>query len=197
MNYQTTIEVDGEEVKTLSDILPKSEKLKILFIAKTPALKSVEIGHYFQGRHGKMFWNKLVEHKTLRIKPGTFEDENLLSQGYGITDIVKKPRNFGSEPSNKEYRTGYSRIEKLIEKYDPDVIVFVYKKVLDHILIIAHDIGQKSEYGLNNNLQKLFGTKVFVFPMPGTPCTRKQAEIAMAELKNIVENPVANKYKNS
>ncbi len=192
MNYQATIKINGEEFKTLEDILPENGKLKILFIAKTPALNSVEKGHYFQGRQGKMFWNKLINSGLLKIRPNTFEDENLLDHNYGITDIVKKPRNYGNEPSNDEYQSGYDRIERIIERHDTDVIVFVYKKVLDNILKIAHGITEKSNYGLNKKLNNRFGTNVFVFPMPGTPCTKKEAERAMEDLKKIIESPVAN-----
>jgi mismatch-specific thymine-DNA glycosylase len=192
MNYQTTIKISGEEFKTLEDIIPKNGKVKILFIAKTPALKSVDKGHYFQGRQGKMFWNKLVNSGLLKIEPNTFEDENLLNHNYGITDIVKKPRNFGNEPSDDEYQNGYKRIEKIIKEHDTDVIVFVYKKVLDKILKIAHGINDKSDYGLNKNLKNLFGTNVFVFPMPGTPCTKEKADKAMNDLKKIIQSPVAN-----
>ena len=38
MNHNIKIEVNGNEVETLSDILPENKKLDILFIAKTPAL---------------------------------------------------------------------------------------------------------------------------------------------------------------
>ena len=135
----------------------------MLFIAKTPAPTSVEIGHYFHGRQGKMFWNKLVENGILSVTPNTFEDENLLYHGYGITDIVKEPREFGNEPTRQEYQNGLKQIQQIIEKYKADITVFVYKRVLDNILKLSYGIKTKAEYGFNNDLQKLFGTKVFVF----------------------------------
>jgi uracil-DNA glycosylase len=92
-NFKATIEVGGQSFETLADILPaNSGKLKILFIGKTPMQESVDVGHYFQGKHGKFFWNKLANYNILTTKEGTFEDENLLDHKYGITDIVKKPR---------------------------------------------------------------------------------------------------------
>jgi hypothetical protein len=60
MNHNTNISINGKLVKTLADILPQTSGLEMLFIAKTPAPVSVEAGHYFQGRQGKMFWNKLA-----------------------------------------------------------------------------------------------------------------------------------------
>ncbi len=52
-NHTTTVTVNGVKYKTLKDIFPKTKtSLKILFIAKTPTLKSVEVGHYFRAQVG-------------------------------------------------------------------------------------------------------------------------------------------------
>ena len=186
MNYKTKIKIDGKEIETLSDIIPNNKTLKILFIAKTPALKSVEIGHYFQGRQGKSFWNRLIEYNILNAKPGTFEDENLIEHNYGITDIVKIPRNYGDEPSDYEYINGLKRIQKIIKKNKPEIIIFVYKRVLDKILKYVYPIKIKSKYGFNENLENFFGAKIFVFPMNGTPCPKSDIIKYMNELKNTI-----------
>ena len=60
-DHKIKIIVDNVEYDTLEDILPKKPGLEILFIAKTPAPVSVSAGHYFQGKHGRMFWNKLSD----------------------------------------------------------------------------------------------------------------------------------------
>jgi mismatch-specific thymine-DNA glycosylase len=158
--------------------------LDILFIAKTPATVSVDAGHYFQGRQGRMFWNKLSEYEILKVPKGQFEDEFLGKYNYGLTDIVKVPREYGNEPSEEEYKSGVMRILNLIEKYKPKVIVFVYKKVLDNIVRLSFGISTKSKYGFNSQLEKFFNSKVFVFPMPGTPCTTELSRTSMLELKD-------------
>lgn len=184
-NFKIVREENGEYFETLKDILPLgSGKLKVLFIAKTPALKSVEAGHYFQGHHGKMFWTRLVEYGVIKVKPKTFEDENLLENGCGLTDIVKRPRDYGDEPSKSEYKEGLERILDIIDKHNPDVIIFAYKKVLDNILKWGYLLRVTSVYGFNDDLSKYFNSRVFVFPMPGTPCTSSQAAKSMTELKN-------------
>jgi len=184
--YKITIDVDGKIVETLSDILPDKPGLKILLIAKTPALKSVNKGHYFQGSQGRAFWNRLAEYKILNVPFGKHEDEYLLDKSIGITDIVKVPRNFGDEPSDMEYRLGLQRILDLINLHKPKVIVFVYKKVLDNILKFGFNIIDKSSYGFNPDFEQNFNSKVFVFPMPGTPCKREQAIEAMEELQKLI-----------
>src|SRR5674476_781754 len=132
MGYKTILYDNEKAVETLADIIPVTLSLEILFIAKTPL--SVTIGHYFQGTQGKMFWNKLGRYNILNVDYGEFEDDHLLENHYGITDIVKVPRSYGNEPSDVEYKDGLNRILDLIAFHKPKVICFIYKKVLDRIL---------------------------------------------------------------
>lgn len=186
MSHKINISINGKDVETLSDILPSKPGLEILFIAKTPAPISVETGHYFQGTQGRMFWKKLSNYNILNIPYGEFEDDHLLENYYGITDIVKVPRSYGNEPSDDEYKQGLKRILDLIKLHNPKVICFVYKKVLDQIIKLSFNRNEKSNYGFNPNLEKDFGTKVFVFPMPGTPCKSDLAHSSMTSLKQFL-----------
>jgi len=187
MSHKIKISVGGKEVETLADILPTKPNLVILFIAKTPTPISVKVGHYFQGTQGRMFWNKLASYNILNIYYGGYEDDHLLENLYGITDIVKVPRSYGNEPSDEEYKEGLKRILDLIKLYKPRVICFVYKKVLDQIIKLSFHRTQKSNYGFNPDLEKDFGTKVFVFPMPGTPCNSELANSSMLKLKGYLK----------
>jgi len=173
------------------DILPSNScPLKALLVGKVPTPSSVATGHYFQGIQGKMLWNKLVEAGLMEIPPGVFEDDQLLKYGLGITDVVKKPREFREEPSKQEYEEGMPHILSLVNTHKPKVLIFIYKRVLDMIMqITSQDKGMKippkSKYGFNHgDHEKLFGCKVFVFPMPGTACKREESVMAMKELVN-------------
>lgn len=183
MNFQITLLINGQSVQTLADILPPAGPLKMLIIAKTPAPVSVAAGHYFQGRQGQLFWNRLKAYGLLSVPDGQQPDEVLLAHGYGLTDIAKAPREFGVEPSAAEYRAGLDRILGLVATLRPRVTLFVYKGVLDNILKLAFDIRRKAEYGFNPDLEPRFQCGVFVFPMPGTPCTTEQAQAAMLALQ--------------
>ncbi len=185
-NYRIKIKVNGIEHDTLADILPEKGELDILFIAKTPATISVDTGHYFQGKQGTMFWNKLYDYNILRVPYGDYADNYLLENGFGITDIVKVPRDYGNEPSEEEYRQGMKKIINTIKLYHPKVIVFVYKTVLDKIIRFNFNIVTKSVYGFNPQLDKYFKSKVFVFPVPGTPCTSDEAIRSMTELQHLL-----------
>jgi len=121
------VKENNREYETLDDILPETLGLKVLFVAKTPSPVSVKARHYFQGRQGRMFWNKLLNYGILTSMT-KFEDDSLLDNGFGITDVVKKPRTYGNEPSVGEYRQGFDRILDLVAKHSPLVVVFVTKQ---------------------------------------------------------------------
>ncbi|WP_368489692.1 uracil-DNA glycosylase family protein [Clostridium sp. BJN0013] len=185
-NYRTQIQVDGGTMETLQDILPQGNELNILFVGKVPTPFSVKEGHYFQGRQGKMFWNKLQKYDILHIPSGSKEDEQLLNYGYGIVDITKIPKKYGVEPSADEYRKGAEKISSIIGLYKPKVIVFIYKRVLDRLLDCAFNMNTISQYGFNRNLERVLGSKIFVFPMPGTPCKKDDADKYMMQLKKLI-----------
>ena len=193
MNFRIQIEYEGKLITTLRDILPdKLMCLRMLIIGKRPALVSVEKRYYLQGRQGKMFWKYLSEYGLLNVTVGKYaneekyEDEELLNHGFGITDIVKVPGEAGTEPSNAEYRTGIDRVKEVIKEYSPSIVLFVYKGALDAWLKLVCGRKSKSIYGFNYDLEALFGRKVFVFPMPGTPCKKEEAHRAMQELANVM-----------
>lgn len=181
MSNAITVFVDRRKVVTLRDILPEAAGLRVLFIAKAPSPDSVEAGHYFQGRQGKMFWNRLKNAGLLTLTT-PFEDDSLLAHGYGLVDLARSPREPGQEPSRAEYAAGSERILELIGQYRPKIVVFVYKTVLDKIAEYRFGIQKKSQYGFNPWLDTFFGARVFVFPLPGTPCNTVEAASAMQEL---------------
>ncbi|MCX6090690.1 MAG: hypothetical protein NTX88_10065 [Candidatus Atribacteria bacterium] len=159
--------------------------MDILFVAKTPVSVSVEAGHYFQGKQGTTFWNKLKEYGILKVPPGGKEDDCLLDHKYGITDIVKVPRDYGNEPSEKEYEEGTARIMGLIKKHEPEIVFFVYKAVLENSLKYQFPNQRiTAQYGINKNLESFFGCKVFVFPMPGVGgLTREEIDRHLADFR--------------
>lgn len=156
-------------------------------MAKTPVPESVEAGHYFQGPHGTNFWNKLKFYGLFE-QTTEFEDDSLLRNGYGLTDIVKAPHPFRTEPSEQEYREGSRRILKLIKIHGPKVVVFVYKKVLDKIACLEFNQG-KAAYGFYEELEGDFNARVFALPLPGVGgCSALAAESAMLELRDCLRN---------
>ena len=183
---QTYVSAEGRDVLTLRDILPESatQGLRVLFVAKTPTPFSVSVGHYFQGRHGTNFLSRL-KHYGLLTPTTTFEDDSLLAQGFGLTDIVKVPRAFSIEPTAKEYREGVPRILELIHLHQPKGVTFVYKTALGKMTNLYFSRKKQSRYGFNQELEVDFGARIFAFRLPGVGgklCNKAIAESAMDEL---------------
>jgi mismatch-specific thymine-DNA glycosylase len=177
---------------TLEDILPVTSPTRLLIVGKRPAPVSVNEGHYLQGRQGTMFWNLLRQHKLLPPKVCRgYEDDTLPGFGYGITDIVKRPGETGDEPSDEEYEAGAQRLAQLLAEVRPCVLLFIYKPPLERM---ARHLGaplSPVDYGLNRLLSRWLAAKTFLFPMPGTPCTKEQQLIAMRSLARAVRHESA------
>jgi TDG/mug DNA glycosylase family protein len=182
MDYQVTIQSNGQPVMTLADILPAAGPLRMLVVGKTPLPASVELGHYLQSRQGRLFWRRLEDYEILRCPQGAHPDEMLLACGLGITDIVKVPHELGIEPTADEYRAGWEHVEELIQRFRPRIVTFVYKGSLDRVLKLNYGWQHSSVYGFNQDLTRTFGRRVFAFPLPGTPCTLRESQRAMEEL---------------
>ena len=87
MNYQKTITIDGTTYDTLLDILPEEGDLNILFIGRTPSLKSIVKGHYFQGKRGHNFCQKLNNLGIFKVPTGEYSDNYILSNRYGLYHV--------------------------------------------------------------------------------------------------------------
>lgn len=182
MNYKTTITVDGVTYDTLQDILPEvGKQLKVLIIGKTPSLNSVLKGHYFQGTRGKTFWRKLNALGLLKYPLDEYADDYLLEQGFGVTHISKIPREY--KPLNAvECRKGYIRLMEKIELYKPKLLIFTYKNALDSLMSAVLNESIRAKYGFNPSFDEILHSAVFVYPMPGTICTKAEAEVCFKDL---------------
>ncbi len=170
VGHQTRIQVGRRSVLTLADVLPEKAPMRMLIIGKTPAPGSVKAGHYFQGRQGRFLWNELKAFHILEVADEEFEDDALVRQGFGVTDVAKIPRNAGSEPGRREYQDGWAVVATTIDRLTPDLLFWPYKRTLDSVLRVALRDPRPTRYGFNPNLNRTFGRGVFVFGMMGTPC---------------------------
>jgi TDG/mug DNA glycosylase family protein len=187
MTHLTVTEHGGERVPTLSDILPERGELRALFLGKTPSPASVAVGHYFEGKMGRGLWKRLGDAGILSAPPGGYADDALLAAGFGVTDICKVPRPFGSEPGRGEYEAGWQRVAGIVERLRPRILVFVYKGALDSVLRYAYGWEHRSEYGFNDDLSRTFGRRVFAMPLPGVACTAREARRHMVALAGALD----------
>lgn len=105
----------------VSDII--APNLTILFIGFNPGLRSAQTGHHFAG-HSNRFWRLLAESGLTprRLQPN--EDHELLTFGYGITNIVDRPSQSAAQISKAEYRAGRETLKDKLALYRPRIACY-------------------------------------------------------------------------
>jgi G:T/U-mismatch repair DNA glycosylase len=127
--HRTTLVVDGGSVETLADLPPLRDRL--LFVGINPSPVSVAAGHYFQGRLGRAFWERLIVAQILpKDTPIETADDMLLAAGHGVTDLhkVPSPRDTATDAV---LRAGVGPLWQKIAIWRPAAIVFVYKRAAE------------------------------------------------------------------
>lgn len=118
-------------IDTLDDLIPPNPKL--IFVGINPSIISVKKGHYHQGRLGKRFWKRLNDYSIVHLENG-FEDDQLLSQGFGITDLVKLPTARGHQLRKEDFVLGHKLLQKKLAKWNPKLVCFIYKTAAQEML---------------------------------------------------------------
>jgi TDG/mug DNA glycosylase family protein len=127
--HRATLVIDGVPVETLADLPPLRDRL--LFVGLNPSPVSVEAGHYFQGRLGRAFWERLIVAQILP-KDTAIEtaDDALVAAGHGVTDLLKVP-SARDTATDDVLRAGVGPLWQKIAIWRPAAIVFVYKRAAE------------------------------------------------------------------
>jgi len=127
--HRTTLQLDGTPVETLADLPPLRDRM--LFVGLNPSPVSVRAGHYFQGRLGRMFWERLMVAQILpRDTVIETADDTLVAAGHGLSDLhkVPSPRDTATDAT---LRAGVGPLWQKIAIWRPAAIVFVYKRAAE------------------------------------------------------------------
>lgn len=119
MSNPTRAELLAAANKTVADII--APDLAILFCGINPGLYTAYAGHHF-ARPGNRFWPALhLAGFTPRLLQPSQERE-LLSLGYGITNLVSRASAKADELSKEELSAGGQRLAAKVEQYTPAVL---------------------------------------------------------------------------
>ena len=104
--------------------------LKLVFCGYNPSLLSGTTGHHY-AHPGNRFWRVLhAAGVTDRLRRPE-EDEALLDEGIGFTNLCPRPTRRADELSRDEIRTGAEALEKTLESIMPVAVAYtgigVYK----------------------------------------------------------------------
>ena len=119
--------LNGQKVATLAELLRPG--LKAVFVGLNPAPNSVILGHYYQGRHGRQFWDRLGKHHLAPPLPLGAEDDTAFAYGYGFADMVRRPTASSKELTQREKSAAVIDLGlRLARTGDHPIIVFTYKE---------------------------------------------------------------------
>ena len=142
--------------KTIRDVIAPA--LRVLFCGINPGLYSGATGHHF-ARPGNRFWPTLhLAGFTPRLLSPA-EERELLTLGYGITNLVARTTATADELSADELLTGKKRLETKVKRYEP--------RMLAVLGIGAYRLAfqdPKAIVGVQNKL--IADTAIWVLPNP-------------------------------
>ena len=105
------IVVNGKQITTLKQLIRPS--LRAVVVGFNPSLKSVEVGHYYQGI---CFWKQLEKYRIVTELPIRKQDVVAFEQGIGFTDLVRIPTENSQELSSNQIRDGARSLAKSLRK---------------------------------------------------------------------------------
>src|SRR5512138_1913417 len=108
--------------KTVRDVIAPG--LRVLFCGINPGLYSGATGHHF-ARPGNRFWHTLHQagFTPRLLDPG--EETELLTLGYGITNLVPRATATADELAPDELVAGQKRLRAKAKRYQPRMIAIL------------------------------------------------------------------------
>ncbi|MGF0173249.1 G/U mismatch-specific DNA glycosylase [Streptomyces sp. Marseille-Q5077] len=156
MTRLTAEQLEAARDRLVPDVV--ADGLHVLFCGINPGLMTAATGHHF-ARPGNRFWPVLhLSGFTPRLlKPS--EQEELLSYGLGITNVVARASARADELSAQEYRDGGRLLETKVARRRPRWLAVVgvtaYRAAFD---------DRKAQVGPQERM--IGGTRVWVLPNP-------------------------------
>lgn len=142
--------------RTIEDVIDYN--LKVLFCGINPGIWSGATGHHF-AKPGNRFWKTLhlAGFSDRILHPS--EEQELLENGYGITNIVRRTSARADELSNEEIIQGGKVLTKKIKKYTPQFLA-----VLGITTYRTAFQKPKAKLGLQD--EKIGETRIWLLPNP-------------------------------
>ncbi|MEW6735237.1 MAG: G/U mismatch-specific DNA glycosylase [Acidobacteriota bacterium] len=118
----TKEELHAAAGKGVADVI--APDLLVLFCGINPGLYTAAIGHHF-GRPGNRFWPTLYHAGFTKRLLSPFQENELLTHGYGITNIVNRATASADELSPEELIKGGEQLIEKIRRYRPIILAIL------------------------------------------------------------------------
>ena len=142
--------------KTIRDVI--APDLRVLFCGINPGLYSGATGHHF-ARPGNRFWPTLHRAGFTPRQLHPREERELLTLGYGITNLVPRASATADELLDEELVAGRRRLEAKVKRYQPNVVAVL------GIGAYRTAFGQKAAT-LGEQSDRLVDARIWVLPNP-------------------------------
>src|SRR5512147_853830 len=115
----TRADLIAAQDKTVRDVIAPG--LRVLFCGINPGLYSGATGHHF-ARPGNRFWPTLHQAGFTQRLLAPSEERELLTFGYGITNLVARATATADKLSRDELVAGQKRLRAKVKRYEPQVV---------------------------------------------------------------------------
>lgn len=152
----TRQEVEAARGKTVADVIAPG--LKVLFCGINPGLYTAAVGHHF-ARPGNRFWPSLYAGGFTPRLLYPEQERELLSWGWGITNLVERATTAAAELTPDELARGGQRLRQRVLEYRPNCLavlgVGAYRQAFE-----------RKEAALGLQPEQIGETLVWVLPNP-------------------------------
>jgi len=152
--------------KTVPDVIARG--LKVLFCGINPGLYSAAVRHHF-ARPGNRFWPTLHTAGFTERVLSPFEERELLSLGYGVTNIVARGTASADELTAKELQAGAAVLERKVRRARPRIVAFVGIGAYRTAFV-------RPRAKLGRQAQTLAGSAIWLLPNPSGLNAHYQAD---------------------
>ena len=165
----TREQILAAEGKTVRDVI--APNLRVLFCGINPGLYTAAVGHHF-ARPGNRFWPTLYAAGFTDRLLSPFEERELLKNGYGITNVVRRATATADHLTREELVAGGKKLTHKVRRYCPQFLAVVglgaYRTAFSRM---KANVGRQEE--------KIYGAIVWVLPNPsGLNANYQQKELA-------------------
>lgn len=112
----TREQLEAAHDRTIRDVIAPG--LSVLFCGINPGLYSGATGHHF-ARPGNRFWPALHRSGFTPRQLVPFEEDQLLSCGLGITNVVARTTPGAADLTDDELRSGGEKLVRKVRRYRP------------------------------------------------------------------------------
>ena len=144
----TRVDLHAAKNKTVRDVIAPG--IRVLFCGINPGLYSAATGHHF-ARPGNRFWPTLYQAGFTPRLLHPSEERELLTLGYGITNLVPRATATADELSSDELVEGQRHLKAKVKRFQPQVVAMLgigaYRVAFAQKVVA---LGQQSKGSVNS-----------------------------------------------